>query len=205
MCGRICLTASIEQIKQHFPIVHGSAVLVPRYNIAPSDNVLIVKDNCLEFAQWGIKFAHFNQIVINARVETIIDKKAFSWAFKKQRCLVIANGFFEWKTIGKQKVPFYIQSINREILAFAGIFIKDNCLIITTSTQKSKIMQQIHQRMPLIINQNSYQSWLNSRSSVEVLLNPELYLEHSMLEAYPVSAQVNNPKFDNQLCIKSLT
>ena len=204
MCGRITLTATVQQIKEHFTLKQASAVLVPRYNIAPNQVIVIVKNDKLEFASWGFKMANSNNSIINAKIETVLEKKCFNLAFRKQRCLIVANGFFEWKTVGKQKVPFYIQVKDQSILGFAGIFIKDSCVILTTSTDNAKYKDAIHARVPVVISSHNYNLWLNVKTSIDLLCSSDLQIDQESFFMYPVSSQVNNPKFDNITCIKSL-
>lgn len=205
MCGRIALISNLAQIKEHFAIKQGSAVLVPRYNISPNQTVLIIKNGCLEFANWGFKMSNSVHSIINARMETVSLKKCFSWAFKSQRCLIVANGFFEWQVVGKQKIPFYIQVKNQPILGLAGICMKDGCLILTTSTDNSKYVNVFHQRVPVIISANRYAEWFNLKTPMDVLLDPDLQCDQRDFVMQPVSSQVNNPKFDNITCIQALT
>ena len=204
MCGRITLTATIQEIKEHFALKQASAALIPRYNIAPSQFVVIVKGSTLEFASWGFKMVNSASSIINAKIETALEKRCFSSAFKKQRCLIVGNGFFEWKVVGKQKVPFYIQVKNQTILGFAGIFIKDTCVILTTATDNNKYIDAIHNRVPVIINSHNYHLWLNVKTPAELLLNPDLQINQQDFFMHPVSSQVNNPRFDDIVCIKSL-
>lgn len=198
MCGRFTLTATITDIKQHFSLKQASAILIPRYNIAPSQIVVIIKNNILDFATWG-----FNNI-INLRIETILEKKFLNFFFKKQRCLIVASGFFEWKTIDNKKIPFYIQVKQQNILGFAGIWIKDSCAILTTEVDHTKFKHAIHNRIPVIINKANYNLWLDQKTAVNLLNNQELQIKQEDFLMYPVSGQVNNPKFDNAMCIKSL-
>lgn len=205
MCGRITLISTIEQIKEHFAWLQASAVLVPRYNIAPSQIIVIIKNNKLEFASWGFKMINSTGTIINAKLETVIEKKCFNLAFKKQRCLIVANGFYEWKTVGKQKIPFYIQVKNQVILGLAGIFMQDSCVILTTGVDSIKYKNAIHNRVPVIINSHNYHMWLNPKTPINLLLDANLQINQEDFFMYPVSSQVNNPKFDNIACIKSLT
>jgi len=204
MCGRFTLTASLPQIKEHFTLQQAVAALIPRYNIAPSQFVVIIKNNSLEFATWGFKMANSINSIINAKIETVLEKKCFNMAFKKQRCLIVASGFFEWKTIGTKKAPFYVQVKEQAILGFAGIFIKDNCAILTTSVDQTKYKNAIHSRIPVIINKSNYHLWLNQKTSIDVLRQSDLQINQEDFLMYPVSSQVNSPKFDNAVCIKSL-
>jgi putative SOS response-associated peptidase YedK len=209
MCGRIALTASIEQIKQHFGLLQGSAVLVPRYNIAPGQVVLVINNNQLEFYSWGVKLTtavnNNRNIIINARLETVTEKRSFKVAFAKQRCLVVASGFFEWRPVNGKKIPYYITVQNQPILGLAAIIVGGNCVILTTAANSATEFSAIHNRAPVIINQENYALWLSSKTSVDKLLDPNLLIQQNNLQMFPVSMQVNNPKFDQSACIKSVT
>ncbi len=205
MCGRFTLIADNQQLKEHFALKQATAVLIPRYNIAPSQFVIIIKNNSLEFATWGFKMSNtISTNIINAKIETALEKKCFNLAFKKQRCLIPASGFFEWKAIGKTKVPFYIQVKDQNIIGLAGFFIKDCCVILTTNVDHSRYKNAVHNRIPVVINQSNYHLWLNEKTSMDLLQNTELQVPQEDFSMYPVSSQVNNPKFDNLMCIKSL-
>ena len=204
MCGRFTLTASALQIKEHFRLQQASAVLIPRYNIAPSQIVVIIKNNSLDFATWGFKMSNSINSIINAKIETVLEKQCFNMAFKKQRCLIVASGFFEWKTIGNKKAPFYIQVKDHIIIGLAGIFIKDSCAILTTKVDQTKYKNAIHDRIPVIINKSNYHLWLNQKTSIDVLRQSDLQINQEDFLMYPVSSQVNSPKFDNAVCIRSL-
>lgn len=204
MCGRFALTSSVLDIKEHFALKQAAASLIPRYNIAPSQFVIIIKNNILEFATWGFNIANSSSIIINAKIETMLQKKYFHVLFKKQRCLIIANGFFEWKQIDNKKVPFYIQVKKQNMIGFAGVFNKDNCVILTTSVDYNKYKNAIHSRVPVIIDKANYKSWLDHKTSIDLLQNASLQISQEDFFMYPVSSQVNNPKFDNEMCIKPL-
>lgn len=196
MCGRFALTASAPQIKQHFALVQAAAMLTPRYNIAPSQTVVVVKDSKLDFATWGFKVLSYTNYIINIKIETILEKKWFGSLFKQQRCLIVASGFFEWKTIDNKKIPFYVQIKQENIIGFAGIFINDSCVILTTANGLA--------RVPVIIAKNNYNLWLAKKTPVDLLQDPKLQVLKEDFVIYPVTPQVNNPKFDNVMCIKSL-
>ena len=204
MCGRFALTASVLQIKEHFMLKQAAASLIPRYNIAPSQVVVIIKGNSLEFANWGFKMSNSINNIINVKIETALEKNCFNVAFKKQRCLIVASGFFEWKTIDNKKIPFYVQVKEQAILGFAGIFIKDNCAILTTNVDQNKYTDAIHSRIPVIINKSNYNLWLNQKTSIELLRSSDLQINQEDFFMNPVSSQVNSPRFDNEMCIKSL-
>lgn len=205
MCGRFALTTPIGEIKQHFYLKQAAALLTPRYNIAPSQVIVVVKNSILEFATWGFKINNTSNIIINLKMETILEKNYFNYLFKKQRCLVVASGFFEWKLIDNKKVPFYIGVKQQSTIGFAGVLNKDHCVILTTNVNCNKYKSTIHNRVPVIIDRSKYKVWLDNKSPVDILQHPMLQIPQEELFIYPVSSQVNNPKFDHEQCIKPLS
>ncbi|MEP6757476.1 MAG: SOS response-associated peptidase, partial [Chthonomonadales bacterium] len=134
MCGRYTFTAPSDRVQQLFH-VDASRTIIPRYNIAPTQASLIVREQLadqkpvreLVAAQWGLvpgwaKDPSIGSRMINARCETVAEKPAYRAAFKYHRCLIPANGFYEWQTIGKSKQPFYITMKDRDLFAFAGLY-----------------------------------------------------------------------------------
>lgn len=205
MCGRFTLTTPIDEIKQHFYLKQAAALLTPRYNIAPNQVIVIVKNNILEFANWGFKLNNTSNIIINLKLETILEKKYFNYLFKTQRCLVVASGFFEWKLIDNKKVPFYISVAKQNTIGFAGILNKDRCVILTTSANCNKYKNTVHNRVPVIIDRTKYKLWLDNKTPVDILQHSTLQIPQEDLSIYPVSSQVNNPRFDYAECIKPLS
>ncbi len=193
--------------------------LSPRYNIAPSQLLACVRTNPesqeREFVElkWGLvpSWANDPSIgnkMINARAETVAVKPSFRKAFKQQRCLVLADGFYEWKREGKAKQPYYIRFKDHRVFAFAGLWERwekqdpalETCTLITT--EPNALMEPIHNRMPVILSEQSYASWLkpnlNNTAYLSGLLEP--YKEGEM-EAFPVSQIVNNPRNDGPECV----
>lgn len=204
MCGRFVLITNILSLGEHFQLNLNNAVLIPRYNIAPNRAIpVIIKDN-LEFATWGIKLPNIpGSLIINAKFETIFTKNMFRFAIKNNRCLIPANGFFEWKNVGDQKIPYYIQVRNQPILGLAGLLIGNHCVILTTATLKDKYKEGFHERLPLIIKPECYKFWLDfKKSNLEVIKSSNLQVEQDKLFHFQVMKQVNNVKFDNSMCIK---
>lgn len=166
----------------------------PRYNIAPSQLVTCVRTNpesqereCVEL-KWGLvpfwaKDPSIGNKLINARGETVAEKPAFRKAFKQQRCLVLADGFYEWKREGKSKQPYYIKFKDYRLFAFAGLWERwekqdpplETFALITTGP--NTLMEPIHNRMPVILSEQAYASWLTPR------LNNTVYLR-GLLEPY---------------------
>lgn len=220
MCGRYNLITDAKALIDFFEIEHSlieASGLKPRYNIAPSQDVPIVRDTGngreLTFARWGL-VPHWSKeekpkySTINARAETVAEKPTYREAFKRKRCLIPATGFFEWARVDDQKIPHHIQFPDGELFAFAGLWDHwdkegegfDSCSIIVTSANQT--MQPIHDRMPVILNVSQYNTWLNTRNYNRVQLEALLVPYSGSLEAYPVSRHVNSPRHDDPDCIE---
>jgi putative SOS response-associated peptidase YedK len=218
MCGRFTLTVSPEKLQEKFGLKEPPPTeLAPRFNIAPSQAVAIVpnqEERALEIVQWGLipswaKDPKIGNRMINARAETLAEKPAFRAALKRRRCLVVADGFYEWKKDGTRKVPMYIQLKDEEPFGFAGLWevwhdpegseVK-TCTIITTSA--NALVAGIHDRMPVILPPEAYDRWLDPREvpadATVPLLKP---FDASRMKAVPVSTRVNNPAFEGPECV----
>ena len=200
MCGRYVL----YDFGNHFQIDHSMIDVKPNYNIAPSQqvSVLVNQDGEIihDIYNWGLvpfwaKDKSIGNRMINARIETIAEKPAFKAAFKKRRCLIPANGFYEWKVKAGNKQPYYITIPSDEPFAFAGIYEiwnKENppyksCAIITTDSSKS--IQEIHYRMPVILKSEFHDRWLNPE-----IKDPTEILKDGMvaeMKYHQVSTRVN--------------
>jgi putative SOS response-associated peptidase YedK len=148
--------------------------------------------------------------MINARAETVSEKPAFRAAFKRRRCLIVTDGFYEWKKVEKQKQPFYFCRSNRHPFAFAGLWEHwqssegdtiNSCTILTT--EASELMEPIHNRMPVILDEQNYDRWLSPLSKPDLIQNLLRPYSEGM-ERYPVSSQVNRSTYDNPDCIQPL-
>lgn len=214
MCGRFTLTQTPQQVATAFGLTE-VADFPARYNIAPSQPVgVIVQDrelNKREFRlmRWGLipswvkdtsKFAN----LINARGETVAEKPSFRSAFKYRRCLIPADGFYEWKKTGGPKQPFYFSLSGQSIFAFAGLWEVWNDIetftIVTTSA--NSLLQPIHDRMPVILQPKDYAEWLEPHNQdtqrLSRLLQP---FPDEPMQAIPVSTRVNSAKVDDAQCI----
>lgn len=207
MCGRFSLTSSFDLLQQHFKLTQGFSMR-PRYNIAPSQTILVqVNPGTVDFFEWGLKVAWLTEKIqpqsfINARAETILEKPLFRQAVRKRRCLVLADGFYEWKALGRQKQPYYIHRKDRAPFAIAGIYENETVALLTT--QANTLIAQVHARMPVILSEENYNDWLNPMfdpAQISALLQPAFSESWTL---YPVSSTVNRPDFDNILCINSL-
>lgn len=205
MCGRFILNANVADVIQHFLLTR-NVVLKPRYNIAPGQVIPVIRvAGQLEFLTWGLKPKWLKEdqtAFINARMETLSEKPAFRNAFKHQRCLIVTNGYYEWKLVGKIKQPYFISDSSQQLFAFAGLWDADSCAIITKPAE-GPVLTSIHDRMPVIIHQDSYAAWLEPKSKSEVLNNCMLNNAQN-LQSFAVSTKTNNPKYDFAECIKAL-
>ena len=222
MCGRFTLTVDAESIQMHFPWLKVPAQMTPRYNIAPSQPIAVVPNqgkNEVDFFTWGLipswaKDPKIGNKMINARSETLGEKPSFRNAYKRRRCLILADGFYEWvKQPGqKTKSPFYVQMESKEPFAFAGLWevweSPDGSLIKSTTiitTQPNDKIATIHTRMPVILPKDSYDTWLSTEEKKPEELNHVLrpYPSEELI-LYPVSRSVNSPANDSPECILPL-
>jgi putative SOS response-associated peptidase YedK len=221
MCGRFTLTVSPEQLQDQFGLSQPPPPdLVPRYNIAPSQAVAVVPNSearKLEIFQWGLipswaKDPKIGNKLINARAETLAEKPSFRTALKRRRCLVVADGFYEWKKDGARKIPMYIQIEDGRPFGFAGLWevwqppdgsLLKTCTIITT--EPNELTATIHNRMPAILPPEAYDAWLKPgelpAEEVLPLLRP---YDARRMKATPVSTRVNSPSVDSPECILPL-
>jgi putative SOS response-associated peptidase YedK len=221
MCGRYNLFTELKLIAERFEIFHTEQLeLLPRYNIAPSQDVLAITSeegqNSASLFRWGLipswaKDPKIGYKMINARSESILEKPTFKRLIKRNRCLIPADGFYEWKLEGKQKQPYHIQLKSKEPFAFAGLYDEwlhegkttFTCTIITTDA--NEMMRDIHQRMPVILTREMEKEWLShdnlGDSQVRELLTQ---YDSSEMLAYPISTIVNNARNEGAEIINSL-
>ncbi|MEK6280162.1 MAG: SOS response-associated peptidase [Acidobacteriota bacterium] len=222
MCGRFTIR-SIDRLRARFnprdwEEVLRQPLLRPRYNIAPGQEVLTVvearNERSFELMNWGLIPSWSSEAAgfINARAETLEEKPSFSESFKRRRCLILADGFYEWRRNGKSKQPYYFQMKDESPFAFAGLWdqwlnpgresesFKRNsaitsCSIITTAP--NQLLAAIHDRMPVILPPEDYDTWLREDArpdELKALLAP--YPADEM-KSFPVSQQVNHAQVDN--------
>jgi putative SOS response-associated peptidase YedK len=219
MCGRFNLRTPSRDLVEIFQLLR-EPELKPRYNIAPTQPVAAIRQvdkfRELSLLRWGLvpswsKDPNAGPPLINARAETIATKPAFRSAFKRRRCLIPADGFYEWqKTGAKAKQPFHIRMKNEHPFAFAGLWEHweggdsstiDSCTIITTDA--NEVLRPIHDRMPVILRDEDYGRWLDPKledvGMLEGLLKP--YAPEEMT-AYPISTLVNSPRNESAACIE---
>ena len=222
MCGRFSLTAPGQLWFEIFGLSDPPA-WAPRYNIAPTQPVpagLVLPDQPraqFRLLRWGLilswaKAPGVGADMINARAETAATKPAFRAAFRRRRCLVLADGFYEWPRRGGRKQPFYVRLRDGRPFAFAGLWEHwegsegqsiDSCTLLTTAP--NALMRPLHHRMPVILDPEVYALWLDPAIQDADRLQPLLrqYPPEAMM-AYPVSPRVNNPANDGPECIQPL-
>ncbi|MCK0470904.1 SOS response-associated peptidase [Halalkalibacter sp. APA_J-10(15)] len=219
MCGRFTLTADKEEIEKHLQVdlFH----YTPRYNIAPSQPVLSIISNGEQkkagYLRWGLvpswaKDPKIGYKMINARGETIHEKSAFKRLFERRRCLIVADGFYEWKRTEQGKKPYRI-TVHEGIFTFAGLWDRwidakkgselTTCTIITT--EPNKRISDIHDRMPVILHRRDWDRWLDKTTHLATLKTLLHSYPAEEMDAYEVSTIVNSPKNESVDCIQSLT
>ena len=214
MCGRFTLTVDPAELEEKFGNYTFPKKFAPRFNIAPTQPVLAIPNNDkfrADFFVWGLipmwaKDPSIGSRLINARGETIAEKPSFRGSLKYKRCLILADGFYEWKAQPgkKTKAPFFIHMKDRKPFAMAGLWDAWNspdgstiksCTIITTGA--NELMEMIHDRMPVILQPRDYAKWLDPAPQTPDQLLPLIrpFAAESM-DAYPVSALVNKASND---------
>lgn len=224
MCGRFTLRAAPSVIAEQFALFD-CPPFSPRFNIAPTQAVPVVRlkpggdgqapQREIAWLRWGLipSWADDPAIghrMINARAETVADKPAYRAAFRRRRCLVVADGFYEWQRRGKQKQPYFLHIDDERPFGFAGLWESwegadhshvESCTILTT--EPNAVMEPIHNRMPVILAPDDYDTWLQpeeaDRRQLLGLLGP---YEGNSLRATPISTWVNNPKHDDPRCVE---
>lgn len=218
MCGRFTLTQPAQAVAERFGVQFVLFQFSPRYNIAPSQPVAVIIQNGerrLEACRWGLvpfwaKDPEIGHRLINARAETLAEKPAFKYSLTRRRCLIPADGFYEWRKEGNRRVPVYIRRRDGGLFAFAGLWDEwqspdgsplRTCTIITT--EPNALIAAIHNRMPAILKPQDEAVWLDTSlknpSQLLTMLHPYPEAE---LEAYPVSLRVNSPNNDDPSCIQ---
>lgn len=220
MCGRFTQYSSLEIVQETFAIQTVTCDIGPGYNIAPSQEVIAVIDHegyRLGKLHWGLVPFWAKDLSgaarhINARLETLADKPLFRNAFHKRRCLIVADGFYEWQVVGKRKQPWYFFLSSKKPFGFAGLWEKwerddgtpyYSCTIITTESSPS--VRPVHHRMPLILKTEVIREWLDPRITNAGQLYEILHKGTvKNLEGYPVTTFVNSVKNNGPECIKPL-
>jgi putative SOS response-associated peptidase YedK len=217
MCGRFIFTdpSKIKGLMPDADIDQLKIELAPSYNIAPSQDIpAILNDgsNKVRLIRWGLvpswaKDISIGYKMINARAETITEKPAFKKLIKIRRCLIFAEGFYEWEKQGHARQPYFIYMKETRVFAFAGlwdIWEKDGDALVSgtiITTDANTLISGIHDRMPVILAPDSYEAWLGNYSrDVLNLLKP---FSSEQMDAYPVSRLVSSPANNSPECIRN--
>jgi putative SOS response-associated peptidase YedK len=216
MCGRFLFHSSGHDVAEFFHLVNEPDIL-PRYNIAPTQTTTVIRATpdgrqaaCM---RWGLvpswaKDLSAGSRAINARCETVAEKPAFRAAFRKRRCLVPANGFYEWQTAGRSKQPFVIRPSSDKVFAFAGLWETwrgddsgplDTFTILTTTANERT--RPYHDRMPVIVTPLSFDTWLDASSPLAEVERLFVPIPAEALTATPVCKWVNDVRHEGPQCL----
>lgn len=221
MCGRFTITLEPAFFQQELDLGKIPSEWIPRYNTAPTQEVPVVRDSNardVDMLRWGLipfwaKDESIGYKLINARSETLAEKPSFRSAFAKRRCLILADGFYEWQKAaskGGQKVPFRFMLKDKKPFTFAGLWESwqspdkneiISCTIITC--EANEVVGKIHDRMPVILDKDNCWKWLEDspEKDLTALLKP---YPHEGMEAYTVSTRVNNPRIEDPQLIQPI-
>jgi putative SOS response-associated peptidase YedK len=220
MCGRFTLTLDPAELQDLFSLVEPPpAGLAPRYNIAPTQPVAVIANGAerkLDLFRWGLipswaKDPQIGNQLINARAETVAEKPSFRAALKKRRCLILADGFYEWKREGTRKTPMYFQLGHGRPFAFAGLWETwvgpdpapvRSCTIITT--RANPLVAPVHDRMPVILPPEAYTDWLAVGELPAVQVQAYLQPYAAPMQVRAVSPLVNSPAHDSPECVRPI-
>lgn len=220
MCGRFTLFSEAIEIEERFGVPIDFP-LAPSYNIAPTQNVLVIipsdDGRRADLFRWGLipfwaKEKSIGNRMINARAETVDEKTSYKHLLRKKRCLVLSNGFYEWKKAGSKKQPYFIQLRDEPLFSFAGLWdqweqngeIIRSCTIITTKANAK--IEKIHERMPVILDQEKENIWLDPSLSDPLFLKSILKSSPSeAIKTYPVTTMVGNPRNNSPINIEPLS
>jgi putative SOS response-associated peptidase YedK len=223
MCGRYRLSRRKQIIEEHFDSASGEEVWIPRYNVAPTQPVPVIRQNPkepvrkLSLMRWGLipSWANDSSAVarmINTRAETAAAKPAFRDALKSRRCLIPADAFYEWMRTGKTKQPYCFEVNQGELFAFAGLWDRwknpggdwiKSCSILTTTP--NAVTSGVHDRMPVILDPENYEVWLDPGMQ-NVIAASELLKPYDarLMRRYPVSTRINSVVNDDVECCRSV-
>jgi len=214
MCGRFAIYKNLNKLKNIFNISNSDFSITQSYNISPGQDVNIILsykfENYLLSSNWGYNFINSktqnNQSVINSRIETINSKLLFKDSFLKRKCIIPANGYFEWSQKEGEKKPYLIKLGDGELIYFAGVWRKEKynddkrrVFSIITKAANKKI-NEIHHRMPVVLNANNAQDYLETKDNNLIFDN----FEDVDLNFSEVSKYVNNPKNNDEKCLTAI-
>lgn len=225
MCGRVSVAISKSDFKLYLSKTYGITeisdhIQLPRYNISPGQDLIAVlndgKKNRCGLISWGMlpltrNVSKFNSLLINAKAENLLQKKTFKASFETKRCIILIDGFYEWQNSSQYRQPFRVIIPNQSMFGVAGLYTiwhdetgkKYSTTIITTAANEQ--MSKIHNRMPVILDEEHAKKWLDPSNKDFEFLYYLLKPYASKLSIYPVSSIVNHAKNDTPECIKPVT
>ena len=208
MCGRFAFYSPRESVQEYFGVEVPFA-FAPRYNVAPSQEVMVIRQQAnaqpeTEMLKWGLvpfwaKDSEIGSRMINARAETVAEKPAFRQAFKQRRCVILADGFYEWRTEEGRKTPYFISFKVDHPFGMAGLWENwhandqpplETCTIITTAASRS--ISRLHERMPVILDAPTTMDWIQPEREPDALLAMLKSSDDKEIQAWPVRRTVNN-------------
>lgn len=221
MCGRFAQRTPAKRLAQEFSVAVPEEIEA-RYNIAPTQAILAIRSTeagrAATWLKWGLvpswaKDASMGARLINARSETVAEKPAFREAFKRRRCIIPADGFYEWQRLGERKQPFFFHLNDDRPFGFAGLWEQwagpvgkqlESCTILTT--EANEVLRPVHDRMPVILPASDYELWLDEDARKDEL-RKELLRPYPAEEmnAYPVSLMINSPRNQGANLVEQLT
>lgn len=217
MCGRITLTVRPEQLIEEFGVEEVDEHFVPRFNLAPTQGAAVISDrepSKIQLFRWGLvpfwaRDLKIGSKLINARSDSVASKPAFRKSFEGKRCLILADGFYEWKTTAaRRKQPYFIALKDRRPFAFAGLWASwrpaegesvHSCSVITT--EANDLLGRLHDRMPVILPPEARALWLDHDASPEVLQALLRPYPAEQMESFAVSPVVNSPAHEGPDCL----
>jgi len=217
MCGRFGISVERALIEQRFGARFETEFFRPRYNAVPSQSLPVILNSepqAIKFAAWGLRPLWMKKVtrregIINVRAETLRDRPTFKRDFAERRCLVLADSFYEWEKEGKQKSPYRILLKSGELFAFAGIWEEntdeDGQLLKTfaiLTTEANALVGQVHNRMPVMLRQESEMHWIDNDITNEKLFSLLYPYPDNLMQMYEISTQVNRTTEDSPEIIK---
>ena len=208
VCGRYTLNKRKKDLEDHFDAEVQE--VLPRFNIAPTQEALVLANDTphrMTQMRWGFAFTwqgNAEQLLINAKSETILEKRTFRSSFEERRCLVIADSFFEWRRTGRETQPVRFMLASDEPFAFAGIWMHSDGVrrFVILTTEPNDLVRPVHTRMPAMLMREDYVEWLSPDTPVERLSSMLRPHPVNRMKAYDVDRVVGSAKVDSPQCIE---
>jgi putative SOS response-associated peptidase YedK len=211
MCGRFVAASTRDLLVDWFGIedIEDGDALAPNYNVAPTDDVYTVADENgarrLSVTSWGLAVGDGAAPLINARAETLAERPAFREAFEQRRCLIPADGFFEWDAMpGGAKQPYVFSPLDARPLAFAGVYGRRRTCAIVTSVARPPV-DRLHDRMPVVVGRDDWDVWLDRSVEPDELVALLVPPPETALRARPVSTRVNDVRNNDPSLLDEVT